>query len=150
MQLSLLALAGTTATAAAHLGRCDTSIADRLAWNVGARARLALQGYETKQGYVTIAPIGTISNPAGTYGVPVFDEEDAYGDAELCACLGGNTSVGASASHPRSRTPRRHYSAIVSSRGAADACRFRARRSSLSRAARLCSRDDDVVRCVVC
>ena len=53
------------------------------------------QGYEVAFGALNYAPIGSISNPSGTYGVAAFSDEDSFpGGAAFCDCIqNDNTSV---------------------------------------------------------
>jgi len=77
------------------LGQCDTSFLSRAKWTLGAKRRLTEQGdFEVTGGTLKYAPLGTISNPDGTYGALIFDEAAAYPDADFCTCLGGNATVG--------------------------------------------------------
>ena len=49
------------------------------------------------RGYWQFAPIGTISDPDGTYGATLVDASARYPpDADaFCACLGGNATIDA-------------------------------------------------------
>ena len=60
MRAALLLTATTTA--------CDIPAATRLAWAAATRATLEAQNYTVAAGSLRYAPIGTISDPAGTRG----------------------------------------------------------------------------------
>jgi hypothetical protein len=89
---SVLAASGSGSYACAYT--CDTSTATLQAWTLAARATLAAN-YSVSTGHMIYAPIGTISDPTGTYGAVILDADAAYppNGAEFCSCLGGDASV---------------------------------------------------------
>ena len=91
-----LLLLATLVVAGAGAPLCDTSAATRARWADDASASLEGDGYSVARGALRYAPVGTISDPAGTYGALVFDDAAAaYPSRDFCACLDGNASVAA-------------------------------------------------------
>lgn len=79
---------------AAARSTCDVSASERTAWCAEAADSLSARGkYAVFDANLTFAPIGTISNPAGTYGVLQAEPKAAYPSSEFCACLKGDTTV---------------------------------------------------------
>ena len=76
MMRRAVALVVLTGAHASLLGQCDTPMTTRAKWALGARARLTYSGFDVAAGTLKYAPIGTISDPAGTYGALLFDEDD--------------------------------------------------------------------------
>ena len=80
---------------------CDAQQLSSIA-DAAAAALAKTSGYAvSERGNLTFAPIGEISNPAGTYGsvlLPSLDGSFALGDSDndnedFCQCIKGDTTV---------------------------------------------------------
>ncbi|KAJ1463193.1 hypothetical protein M885DRAFT_610209 [Pelagophyceae sp. CCMP2097] len=93
--MMLLRLGASLVLASAAGGGCDVGLAERLRWAFETHASLESQGYDVTAASLKYAPIGTISDPAGTYG-GVLDLGDAAFpgvDGDFAKCLGNDVGV---------------------------------------------------------
>ena len=97
MRTLLLAWAGVATADQSGRAQCDETFQERLAWGKTAMASLTENlGFTAASARLTYAPLGAISNPAGTYGALLFEHPgDVFppNATDFCACLGGDTTV---------------------------------------------------------
>jgi hypothetical protein len=102
MKVKLSIIAGVVGTAAAMelqeasisplLDQCDVAFSERARWGREVVQALMGAGFESFRGILKYAPVGTISNPAGTYGAILFEAREAFppDGGDYCACLQGD------------------------------------------------------------
>jgi hypothetical protein len=66
---------------------CSVPESTRGEWTREVRAQLTDLNYTVHTGYLQYAPVGTISDPDGTYGVIIATNEARFPDDDFCACL---------------------------------------------------------------
>ena len=82
--------------------QCEVDASERAAWAAASTDALRALGYEVSAGAAEgarwqFAPLGTISNPGGTYGVVDLGSNASKfpGGDDYCRCLNGDVSVSA-------------------------------------------------------
>ena len=82
--------------------QCEVNASERAAWAAASTDALRALGYEVSAGAAEgarwqFAPLGTISNPGGTYGVVDLGSNASKfpGGDDYCRCLNGDVSVSA-------------------------------------------------------